>query len=74
LQGGPKGFWGLMHLNSSGAPLASHHYADTQWGHNCVVAAVPAAAGGGFILAGNLETPSYKTSLLVMRVAADMAE
>lgn len=70
LQGGiPTGFWGLMHLNSSGAPIASHHFGDTKWGHNCIVAAVPtdqgAATGpesGGFILAGNLEQPQSVNS------------
>ena len=78
LQSDPVGFWGLMHLDSSGKPIASHHFVDTKWGHNCVVTAIPASAGGGFLLAGNLEAPTsapkpYATSLLVIRVAADFA-
>lgn len=52
------GYWGLMHLNASGAPIASHHFGDTLWGHNCMVTPVPGVGGSGpqgFILAGNME-------------------
>jgi hypothetical protein len=76
------GYWGIMHLNSSGAPIASYHFGDTLWGHNCVVASIPSNNGRGgapqgYILAGNIEQPdaqgAYATGILVFRVSADMS-